>query len=221
MKLNYTSEVQRLSRAVLGNENAVDASAVVQHVDELANRKPTSCQRGANSPKRGRHQPRKCWDSTTGFGAGHVHAATSKPKAYSKRIVLDEVQRRVPHCDVYLALRRVTEGFGVGSRLMGDDGDDRLKEDTDAALLLRGPSPRRSTLLTRNLRRHQHPSKRTRASLASDGNQRRRLLFSSVRKHWGNNFVDSLPEQAASDGRPRLPETDAARLRCAWRASCT
>ena len=43
MKLNYTSEVQRLSRAVLGNENAVDASAVVQHVDELANRKPTSC----------------------------------------------------------------------------------------------------------------------------------------------------------------------------------
>ena len=112
MKLNYTSEVLRLSRAVLGNENAVDASAVVQHVDELANRKPTSCQRGANSPKRGRHQPRKCWDSTTGFGAGHVHAATSKPKAYSKRIVLDEVQRRVPHCDVYLALRRVTEGFG-------------------------------------------------------------------------------------------------------------
>ena len=126
------------------------------------------CQRGANSPKRGRHQPRKCWDSPTGFGAGHVHAATSKPKAYSKRIVLDEVQRRVPHCDVYLALRRVTEGFGGGSqRWARDDGDDRLKEDTDAALLLRGPSPRRSTLLTRNLRRHQHPSKRTRASLTT------------------------------------------------------
>ena len=119
MKLNYTSEVQRLSRAVLGNENAVDASAVVQHVDELANRKPTSCQRGANSPKRGRHQPRKCWDSTTGFGAGHVHAATSKPKAYSKRIVLDEVQRRVPHCDVYLAGVASRRDSGAGSRLMG------------------------------------------------------------------------------------------------------
>ena len=199
MKLNYTNEVQRLARAVLSEDALlIDAAAVVKHVDELANRKPTSCQRGANSPKRGKHQPRKCWDAESGFGANHIHQATSKPKAYSKRIVLDEVQRRVPHCDVYLALRRVTEGFGGWLEAHGyDDGDDDLKEDADAALLLRGAfaeevnttKPVDTPVVVVEQQKDDEGE-------PDDDTSRRRLLFRKEMRHWGNAFVDTLPERS-------------------------
>lgn len=113
MMANRTAEVGRLARAALqGNPLAskIDSGRVVEAVRELSSRRPERCV--ASFKRTGRGAPRECWDKRSGFAASHVHESTSKPMAWSRRAVLDEVQRRVPKCDVFVAMRRVLEGFG-------------------------------------------------------------------------------------------------------------
>lgn len=116
MMQNRTAEVVRLARAALqaGGEGfrtrlaeAVDARAVVDDVAALSKRQPEKC---VANKKGG--PARSCWDATTGFAEKHVHDQTSKPQAWARRVVLDEIQRRVPTCDVFTSMRKVKEGFG-------------------------------------------------------------------------------------------------------------
>ena len=138
-------ELQRRKRCFTW-EFLMQRRAVRQRYIELYKRslgyskkKPSKCAVGKHQGKGSK--PRECWDKASGFAAKHVHESTSKPKAYSKRVVLDEVQRRVPHCDVFLALRRVTEGFGGWLAVHGyDDGVDALREDAELELSLRDAS---------------------------------------------------------------------------------
>lgn len=114
MMANRTAEVERLARAALRGDatlaGAIDAQDVVDQVDELSSRRPERCAQSFR--KTGRGSPTECWDSKSGFASRHVHESTSKPMAWARRAVLDEVQRRMPTCDVAVSLRRVVAGFG-------------------------------------------------------------------------------------------------------------
>lgn len=114
MMENRTAEVGRLAAATLrGNRRlvtAIDAQGVVDDVAALSKRKPEKCVHSMKA--KGKGAPKECWDKGSGFAASHVHESTSKPMAWARLSVLDEVQRRVPTCDVFASLRRVLEGFG-------------------------------------------------------------------------------------------------------------
>lgn len=113
MMANRTAEVRRLAPAVLQGSplaSKIDSARVVEAVRELSSRRPERCV--ASFKRTGRGASRECWDERSGFAASHVHESTSKPMAWSRRAVLDEVQRRVPKCDVFVAMSRVLEGFG-------------------------------------------------------------------------------------------------------------
>ena len=197
MKANYTAEVERLAAVALRGfpDASVDAGAVVDAVDALSRAKPSKCAVGKHQGRGSK--PRECWDAKSGFAAKHVHAATSAPRAYAKKVVLDEVQRRVPRCDVFLALRRVTEGFGGWLAAHGyDDGADGLEErDAAAELALRDASL--EVVNTTDADGDDAPARR------------RRLLAAprAARPRWGNAFVDSLPERDAVMDASGAPPT--------------
>ncbi|KAJ1462280.1 hypothetical protein M885DRAFT_506457 [Pelagophyceae sp. CCMP2097] len=169
MMRNDTREVSRVAAAVLAGAprelvSAVGASDVAAAVGALSKKTPAKCVQTS-----ARRKPRECWDAASGFAASHVHKTTSQPAAWAKSRVVDEVQRRVPGCDAYVAIKRVEQGFGGWLKAHGyalDDAaleDDGLPESGDGA-----------------------------PESGQGGAARRRLAASSYEGNW---FVESLPER--------------------------
>ncbi|KAJ8599316.1 hypothetical protein CTAYLR_005333 [Chrysophaeum taylorii] len=224
MMANRTAEVQRLARAALrattttaGNSflarlaARVDPAAVVSDVEALSSRRPESCV-GSSNKRTGRGAPRECWDTKSGFARSHVHESTSKPMAWTRRVVLDEVQRRVPTCDVFISLRRVVQGFGGwlvahGYAIKPPHLDAAESRRRDADFLRSLPSDNnnnnnnnKESETTKNAPEEEEEEEEGPSWIKTAVQQnppRRRLLGAGdSRVEEGNSFVESLPEAA-------------------------
>ena len=195
MVSNATAEVRRLTMALLGNSRLptarIDPSQIAFDVDALAKTKPDACVKNTLSKK----PPKECWHPESGFAKSHIHASTSRPEAWKRKVVLDEVQRRVPACDVYSAMHRVEQGFLGWLTVHGYDVDHSAASSKEDDFLLGNES----SLMVDEINATTVGVDDTEEEewLAQPSERRRRRLLMNLRDvdpSMANGFIMSLPE---------------------------